>query len=268
MPRCIGRHVCDKINKGKVPFYHEDPTAPKRYYHIAIQCVNSAIKNSKLCQDCIDKQKNTKKADIRNNRFYGKHDTVLHGTLDDPIPIWSHIENGEWFKSMIAKGYRVEELEMAKKKFPNEKEVFAYIDTLKDFTKSSVIELLMKKYKEFTKTSANRYHVAYKKEKSEKKTKEKTETTEKKKKVEINSKKKNETVPLNTLEIDIDSSKTYKINESLKNEYTVRFVELIPLMIKDDKFYYNQETTEVYDLNSKKIGIYENESLILDESLP
>ena len=260
MPRCIGRHVCDKINKGKVPFYHTDPTAPKRYYHIAIQCNNSSIKNSKLCQDCIDKQNVTKKADIRNNRLYDNHETVLHDTMDDPIPIWSHIENGAWFKNMIAKGYRLDEEEMVKKTFPDEKEVFAYIDTLKEVSKSSIIELLMKKYKELTKTSANRYHVAYNKSKKEKTEKKSEKKTDKK------TDKKSEIVPINTLEIDIDSSKKYKINESLKNEYTVRFVELDILTIEETNFYYNVETKEVHDLKFKKIGIYENETLILTET--
>jgi hypothetical protein len=264
MPRCNGRHVCDKINKGKVPFYHTDPTAAKRYYHIAIQCNNSSIKNSKLCQDCIDKQNNTKKADIRNNRLYDNHETVLHDTMDDPIPIWSHIENGAWFKNMIDKGYRLDEEEMVKKTFPDEKEVFAYIDTLKEVSKASIIELLMKKYNELTKTSANRYHVAYKKSK-----KEKTETKSEKKTEKESQKesdKKSEIVPINTLEIDIDSSKKYKINDSLKNEYTVRFVELNILTIEETNFYYDLETKEVYDLKFKKIGIYENESLTLTDT--
>jgi hypothetical protein len=136
--------------------------------------------------------------------------------------------------------------------------VFAYIDTLKEVSKSSIIELLMKKYKELTKSSANRYYVAYKKSKKEKT--EKTEKTEKK------AEKKSEIVPINTLEIDIDSSKKYKINESLKNEYKVRFVELDLLTIEETKFYYNVESKEVHDLKFKKIGIYENESLTLTDT--
>ena len=101
MPRCIGRNICDRINKGKVPFYNKDPTAAKRYYHIAIQCVNSSIKDSRLCQDCTDKEKKTKTADIRNDRLYDSHESVLHDTMDKPVPLWSHIEGGVWFKSMI-----------------------------------------------------------------------------------------------------------------------------------------------------------------------
>ena len=116
----------------------------------------------------------------------------------------------------------------------------------------------MKKYKVFSKTSANRYHVAYKKSKKDETKKKETN------KKSVKTDKKSEPVCVNRLEIDIDSSKSYKINESLKNQYKVRFIELVSLMIKDDKFYYNPETNEVHDLTFKKIGIYENEKLIFN----
>jgi len=256
MPRCIGRHICDRINKGKVPFYNKDPTAAKRYYHIAIQCVNSSIKNSKLCEECTDKEKKTKTADIRNDRLYDSHESVLHDTIDKPIPVWSHIEGGVWFKTMIEKGYRVEEVEMGKKEFPDEKEVFTYIDTLKETSKATIIEALMKKYTVFTKTSANRYHVMYRKSK-----KPPSETSKK-------SEKKIENIVVNSIEIDIDTSKGYKINNSLKDEYTVEVIELTPLTIKENNYYFDIKTSEVFDLEFNKIGTYENDLLKLDERLP
>jgi hypothetical protein len=263
MPRCIGRHICDKINKGKVPFYHKDPTAPKRYYHIAIQCVNTSIKNSKLCQDCIDKQKRTKSAHINNNRLYDSHESVLHDTIEDPIPLWSHIEKGAWFKTMIENGYRVEEVEMVKKEFPDEKEVFSYIDTLNETSKATIVEALMKKYSIFSKTSANRYHVLYKKSKNEV-----ANTSNTTNKVSKKTEKKSDNLLINRIEIDIDTSKGYKINHSLKDEYTVEVVELTPLTIKENNYYYDIKTKELFDLQFNKIGTYENESLKLNERLP
>ena len=255
MPRCIGRNICDKINKGKVPFYNKDPTASKRYYHIAIQCVNSSIKDSRLCQECTDKEKKTKSADIRNNRLYDSHESVLHDTIDKPVPVWSHIEGGVWFKTMIEKGYRVEEVEMGKKEFPDEKEVFSYIETLNETSKATIIEALMKKYSVFTKTSANRYHVMYKKSKKTSETIKKSEKSE----------NKSNSIPINSIEIDIDTSKGYKINDSVKDEYTVEVVELTPLTIKENNYYYDIRTREVFDLEFNKIGTYENESLKLNE---
>ena len=114
MPRCIGRLVSDTIDSGKILFYNADPNATKVYYHIAIQCNHTALKESKLCEGCIFKEKNTSNALIKNGRMYERHTSVLHGTIHDPIPVWSHIEGGEWFKKQIEKGYSIE---MPKKKF-------------------------------------------------------------------------------------------------------------------------------------------------------
>ena len=63
---------------------------------------------------------------------------------------------------------------MPKKNFPDEKDVFTFIDSLSDKKKNLVIEALIKKYNVFSKTSANKYLIAYNKSKKETKTKTKT----------------------------------------------------------------------------------------------
>ena len=243
--RCIGRLVSDTKDKGKIAFYHDDPLMPKKYYHIAIQCINTSKNESKLCNSCLEKQEKTKKAKIKNSRILENHPSLLHGTIYEAIPIWSHIEGGDWFKKQLEKEYRTEEAEeeleeseeMPKKAFPNEKEVFDFIDTLKDKSKSVVLEEVQKKFTVFTKTSANRYHIAY--NKSKKKNKKKSKSPEK-----LNS-------------IEIDDSKAYKINETKKDEYEVEVVELSLLTIKKKEYYYDKSTNDVYDLEYTIVGKYD-----------
>jgi hypothetical protein len=246
MPRCIGRNVSDTIDKGKIAFFHEDSLQPKRYYHIAIQCDRTSVKDKKLCKECIEKEKLTNSLSSKKNRINVDHPSVLHGTMNDPIPIWSHIEGGEWFKKMLAKGYSVEE--MGKKNFPDEKDVFLFIASLKDTKKETIIETLMKKYTVFSKTSANKYLIAYKKNKKEPlKEKEKKTKTIKQKEV-VNS-------------IVIDESKTFVVNDSLTDEYRIVEVKLVPL----NDFYRHPETNNVYNKEFKYIGRYNESDKSIEE---
>lgn len=232
MPRCVGRIVSNTIDKGKIAFYHEEPLKSKRYYHIAIQCNRTSKKDNLLCDKCKNKKSKLDSTTVINNRISLDYSSVLHGTIHDPIPIWSHIEGGGWFKNMLVKGYSVDEEEMGKKNYPEEKIVFTYIDSLRDKSKESLIKELIKKYPIFSKTSANRYLIAYNKI----------------------SKKKKDSVTTN------NESKTFLVNDSLKNEYEVVEVKLVPLK----EFYYNKETSEVYDSKCNFIGLYDKEKDTID----
>ena len=240
MPRCIGRNVSDTTDKGKIAFYHEDPLKTKLFYHIAIQCDRTSNKGTKLCLSCLEKENKLNSLTIKKNRMIVPHPSVLHGTINDPIPIWSHIEGGEWFKNMLSKGYSVEEGEMGKKNFPEEKIVFTYIDSLKDKSKLSLIKELIKKFPVFSKTSANRYLIAYNK---------------------LPSSKKSSTPKENTIITTTNNeSKTYVVNDSLKNDYEVVEVKLVPLK----EFFYNSETNDVYDFNFKYVGHYNKDKDTID----
>lgn len=257
MPRCIGRLVSDTIDNGRILFYHDDPKAKNVYYHIAIQCNHTSVKDSVLCKGCLEKEKRTKNALIKNNRMYENHPSVLHGTMNDPIPIWSHIEGGEWFKKTIEKGYSVE---MGKKQFPDENEVFTFIDTLKDSSKTIIIEALMKKYSVFSKSSANKYIICYYKSKKKDSPKSaKKDNAENKDKLE----KKQTKEHINTVEIY--DSKAYIINSIDKEVYKIVEIELIPLKIKENQYYYDTKTKDIYDLQFNKLGIFDakSESIIV-----
>ena len=233
MPRCIGRIVSNTIDKGKIAFYHEEPLKTKRYYNIPIQCYRTSKKDSLLCEHCHKKKSKLDSLDT-SKRINCDHSSLLHGTVNDPIPSWSHIEGGEWFKNMLSKGYSVDEREMGKKNFPEEKIVFKYIDSLKDKSKASLIKELIKKFPVFSKTSANRYLIAYNKRSS--------------------SHKENSIITTN------NESKTFLVNDSLKNEYEVVEVKLMPLK----EFFYNSDTNDVYDSKFKYVGKYNKKKDTID----
>jgi hypothetical protein len=138
---------------------------------------------------------------------------------------------------MLVKGYSVEEKEM-KKDFPEEKIIFTYINSLKDKTKSSLIEKLIEKYPVFTKTSANKYLIAYNKI----------------------SKKKKENIIVPTNNDTNNESKTFIVNDSLKNEYEIVEIKLVPLK----EFFCNSETGDVYDSKFLFVGTYDKEKDTID----
>ncbi len=47
-------------------------------------------------------------------RMKDRHPSLLHGTVDEPIPIWSHIFEGDWYNLKLQSGFRVSEETMAK----------------------------------------------------------------------------------------------------------------------------------------------------------
>ena len=116
MPICKGRTVIDTVGKGKIPFYNTDNTVSEKYYHLAILCTRENINGNDLCGLCIEKERKftTCKISKANALSGATHPSILHGRQSDPIPLWSHIEGGEWFKKMLIKGYK-KEVEMAKK---------------------------------------------------------------------------------------------------------------------------------------------------------
>ena len=46
----------------------------------------------------------------------GNHPSFLHGLVGEPIPVWSHIYDGAWYRLKISQGAIVSESNMAKAK--------------------------------------------------------------------------------------------------------------------------------------------------------
>jgi hypothetical protein len=85
------------------------------YFHIAIQCDRAA---DGLCSSCLVKKERTdaKVALMKGKSLQGTHPSFLHGLITEPIPIWSHIYDGTWYRLKISGGAIVSEANMAKAK--------------------------------------------------------------------------------------------------------------------------------------------------------
>lgn len=83
------------------------------YFHVAIQCDRTA---DGLCASCLKKKERTdaKVALMTGKSLQGTHPSFLHGLVTEPIPIWSHIYDGTWYRLKISGGAIVSDANMAK----------------------------------------------------------------------------------------------------------------------------------------------------------
>jgi hypothetical protein len=108
MSMCKGRNVSATH---RFSLYDESGEATKEYYFTELGCRNRVISDD-LCGVCLQKDSKLKDATIKGNKIKDKdgkriwQPRVLHGKIGSPIPPWSQIEDGEWFNSMLKKGFR------------------------------------------------------------------------------------------------------------------------------------------------------------------
>jgi len=145
---CKGRTVSDSVGIGKFPFYTVDGLSGY-YYHVARRCKNLA---DDLCESCAEKHKRLESCSFsKDSNIKGvPHPSVLHGRVDEPIPLWSHIEGGEWFKKMVQKGY------MKEKVIIDEKAVLEFVVNLKGTIPAKITQILAT-YPKMTKAAALRF---------------------------------------------------------------------------------------------------------------
>lgn len=119
MATCKGRTVSD-TQKGT--FYDSSGLLTNQHYFIPLVCSSKSLINQELCGSCLDKHEKVNSLTISkdivlkdktNKRVWQPR--VLHGKIGEPIPPWSQIQDGEWYNSMLKKGFR-KDVEMAKKK--------------------------------------------------------------------------------------------------------------------------------------------------------
>lgn len=103
---CLGRHVSD--TSGRLQFC--DGT----YFHIELRCP-ATTDAGELCLKCLEKERRTRER-AEGTRLKGVASSVLHGKITDPIPLWSHIFEGEWYEKQLKKGRTLSEETMARAK--------------------------------------------------------------------------------------------------------------------------------------------------------
>jgi hypothetical protein len=231
---CKGIYVNDTLNTYRFPFYDSDGKLTKKYYHISIKCTNKAIESYDLCEYCKIKENKLKTYSIINNILKSNkkssvsHPSVLHGKIGEPIPIWSHIEGGEWFKSMLNKGYKKENMAPKKKEDKEDKET--------------------------------------KKPKETKETKEikepKKKTTVVKVKKQISKVKETNDVIENLM------PKMYIDNTQKEEVYDIVKLEVKRITILDKEYYYESTKDKVYTLDYDYVGRYDKKNNILCTTYP
>ena len=107
--QCKGRIVSDVKGVGALSFEGGGS------FHIPIRCDRMA---SDLCEQCQKRKgrTDTKVADMSGISLQGTHPSYLHGRIGEPIPFWSHIYDGAWFRLKIASGAIVSSDTMARAK--------------------------------------------------------------------------------------------------------------------------------------------------------
>jgi hypothetical protein len=108
MSQCLGRYVKDG-SKGMLPF-EGGPL-----FHLPLRC-QMITRSGDLCDGCAAKEVKTaeKVKEIRGTTICGPHPSYLMGRVTDPVPYWSRLYDGAWFRLKIESGCRVSEENMAK----------------------------------------------------------------------------------------------------------------------------------------------------------
>lgn len=109
--QCLGRLVRD-TPKGVYCLPFEDGSG---YFHVPLRCEKIA-KTGDLCETCLERERRTleKVAEMKGRSLQGTHPSYLHGRVNGPIPFWSHVYEGSWFRLKMESGCRISDETMAK----------------------------------------------------------------------------------------------------------------------------------------------------------
>ena len=231
---CKGRNASYKRGTYYLPFYDENNIVTKKHYHIPILCTNKPIVGIDLCGLCSEKERNLSKFIVKDNIIRNQngspasHPSVLHGKVGEPIPLWSHMEDGVWFKNMLQKGYRKDiESKMAKKVVVDKKKIYEAISKLKG-KKSEKIEALRKEFPELSVNIASKYITEF-------------------------NKKEDKLVENVIVSLE---EKCYIDEDSKKEVDYIKEIIVKEIIISETKYYYNSESSKVYTTDYIYVGRY------------
>jgi len=85
-------------------------------FHIPYRCETVTRNEEGLCESCERKKKKTaeKVAQITGSTIQGMLPSYLNGRVTEPIPFWSRLYDGAWYRLKIECGSKVSEEVMAK----------------------------------------------------------------------------------------------------------------------------------------------------------
>ena len=84
-------------------------------FHLPLRC-QMVTRSGDLCDSCAAKEAKTleKLKEVRGTTIGGPHPSYLMGRVTDPIPYWSRLYDGAWFRLKLEQGCRVSEEDMQK----------------------------------------------------------------------------------------------------------------------------------------------------------
>jgi len=183
---------------------------------------------SGLCSGCEKRKErtDTKVAQITGTSLQGTHPSYLHGIVSEPVPFWSHIYDGAWFRLKVNGGAIVSEENMAKAK-----KVAAGLPELPEAPVAS--EAPVRKKKVLVAATATATATATPAAKPRK----------------IAPKKIEEIAPMAALE------KPVEVHEVLR-------IEVKKVEVGGRSVYYDSRTQKVYDLKCKYIGRLREDEIV------
>jgi len=108
--QCLGRLVRDTKGVGLLEFDNGGGV-----FHIPYRC-EKMTRNGDLCEACETKEKKTmeKVAKISGSTIQGTLPSYLNGRVTEPIPFWSRLYDGAWYRLKISSGSTVSQETMAR----------------------------------------------------------------------------------------------------------------------------------------------------------
>ena len=110
MSQCLGRLVKDTPKGINMLSFEEGGL-----FHLPLRC-ETVTRSGDLCDSCFAREKKTaeKILAITGTTISGTHPSYLMGRVTEPIPFWSRLYDGAWFRLKIEEGYTLSEESMAK----------------------------------------------------------------------------------------------------------------------------------------------------------
>ena len=109
--QCLGRLVRDTKGVGLLTF--EDGAV----FHVPIRCT-TMTRSGDICDSCVEREQKTieKVRGITGTTIKGMLPSYLNGRVTEPIPFWSRLYDGAWYRLKIQGGSTVSDAVMAKAK--------------------------------------------------------------------------------------------------------------------------------------------------------
>ena len=109
--QCLGRLVRDTRGVGLLTFVEGG------VFHVPYRC-ESISRTGDLCDSCLEKERKTieKVRGITGTTIQGMLPSYLNGRVTEPIPFWSRLYDGAWYRLKIESGCTLSEQVMARAK--------------------------------------------------------------------------------------------------------------------------------------------------------